>query len=107
MPHPGGGLMRDLRGDFPFLAKEKGLAYLDSACTSLKPSSVIDAEMSYYREVGACGGRSSHRLGRETSRLTEDAREKVAAFVGADAEGLAWTKNTTESLNLVANGLDH
>ncbi len=100
-------MMRDVRGDFPVLSKESGLAYLDSACTSLKPAAVIDAEASYYKEAGACGGRSSHMLGRRTTELTEDARRKVASFVGAPADSLVWTKNTTEALNIVASGLDY
>jgi len=97
----------NLRGDFPFLGANPGLVYLDRACTSLKPAQVIDAEASYYRELAACGGRSSHAFGRKTSERTEGAREKVAAFVGADASGLIWTRNTTEGLNIVARGLDY
>jgi len=99
--------MLDVLKDFPILAKNPKLVYLDSACTSLKPRQVIDAEVSYYEELGACGGRSSHALGRKTSERTEEAREKVAAFVGAEASGLVWTKNTTEGLNTVTNGLDY
>lgn len=97
----------NIRKDFPVLAANPQLTYLDSACTSLKPAQVIDAEAAYYRELGACGGRSSHSLGRKTTERTEEAREKVAAFVGAEASGLVWTRNTTEGLNAVANGLDY
>ncbi len=99
--------MRDVRADFPVLARNPSLVYLDSACTALKPQSVIDAEMSYYTELGACGGRSSHRLGRAVSERVEKSREAVAAFVGAKAEELVWTRNTTEGLNIVANSLDY
>lgn len=99
--------MKDIKGDFPILAKHPGLAYLDSACTSLKPKGVIDAEASYYTELGACAGRSSHRLGRDASNAVENAREKVASFAGARAEELIWTRNTTEALNIVAYGLDY
>jgi cysteine desulfurase/selenocysteine lyase len=98
--------MRNIRNDFPLLTNRPDITYLDSACTSLKPMKVIDAEMSYYKEFGACGGRSSHSLGRKTSDKVEQARDNVARFVGADAEGLVWTRNTTEGLNLVANALD-
>lgn len=97
----------DVRKDFPVLSNNPRLVYLDSACTSLKPRQVIDAEVSYYEELGACGGRSSHMLGRKTSEMTEQAREKVAGFVGAKAESLVWTRNATEALNMVAAGLDH
>jgi cysteine desulfurase/selenocysteine lyase len=93
--------MKDVRDDFP------GLTYLDSACTALKPKQVIRAEMSYYEDLGACGGRSSHRLGRAVSEKAEEARENVARFVGAKGEELVWTRNATEALNIVARGLDY
>ncbi len=99
--------MKDVRKDFPILARHPQLTYLDSACTSLKPREVIDAESSYYAELGACAGRSSHRLGREASSAVEGAREKIAAFVGAKAEEAVWTRNATEALNIVAYGLDY
>ncbi|NYZ74062.1 aminotransferase class V-fold PLP-dependent enzyme [Candidatus Micrarchaeota archaeon] len=98
--------MKDIRKDFPILTANPKLVYLDSACTSLKPSQVIEAGMAYYREFGACGGRSSHRLGRKTNDKLDDARGTVASFVGGESEGLVWTKNATEALNLVANAFD-
>jgi cysteine desulfurase/selenocysteine lyase len=99
--------MKDVRKDFPILARHPQLTYLDSACTSLKPLQVIEAESSYYYELGACAGRSSHMLGREASNAAEGAREKVADFVGAKAEETVWTRNATEALNIVAYGLDY
>ena len=99
--------MRDVRKDFPALESNPGLVYLDSACTSLKPREVIEAEIDYYNRLGACGGRSSHRLGRAVSERIEESREEVARFVGAKAEELVWTRNTTEGLNIVANTLDY
>lgn len=99
--------MKAVKTDFPLLARNPGLAYLDSACTSLKPSKVIEAEASYYSELGACAGRSSHRLGREASSAMESARETVASFVGAGADEIVWTRNATEALNIVAYGLDY
>jgi cysteine desulfurase/selenocysteine lyase len=59
-----------VREDFPVLRREiKGrpLVYLDSACMSLKPKQVIDAMNEYYEKFPACGGRSIHKLGEETS----------------------------------------
>lgn len=94
------------RDEFPVLANNPSLVYLDSACTSLKPNQVIDAEISYYREMGACAGRSSHRLSIKTNQKIEEAREKVAGFVGANAEELVWTRNTTEGLNIIAHSFD-
>lgn len=99
--------MKDLKGDFPLLQNNPRLVYLDSACTSLKPAQVIEAESGYYRELGACAGRSSHRLGRKTGEAIDLAREKVAGFVRAKPGQLVWTKNATEGLNIVANGLDY
>lgn len=99
--------MKDARKDFPIIARHPQMTYLDSACTSLKPMKVIEAEMSYYTELGACAGRSSHKLGREASHAVENAREKVAGFVNAKAEETVWTKNATEALNIVAYGLNY
>jgi cysteine desulfurase/selenocysteine lyase len=95
------------REKFPILANNPSLVYLDSACTSLKPLEVIEAEKSYYTGLGACGGRSSHSLGRKTTEKIEEAREKVASFVNAKAEELVWTRNATEALNIVISGLDY
>ena len=94
------------RKDFPILENNPDLIYLDSACTTLKPKKIIDAEMSYYRDFGACAGRSSHTLGRKTNEKLEEAREKIAGFVNASKEGMVWTRNTTEALNLIANSFD-
>lgn len=98
--------MNGIRKDFPVFSKHPHLVYLDSACTSLKPEQVIEAEASYYRELGACAGRSAHSLGRMTNEKLDAARGKVARFVGAEPEGLVWTRNTTEGLNLVAASSD-
>jgi cysteine desulfurase/selenocysteine lyase len=99
--------MKEVRADFPLLQKRPELVYLDSACTSLKPRQVIEAEMGYYTDLGACGGRSSHQLGRKTSEKLEECRDKVAKFVRAKSEELIWTRNTTEALNIVACSLDY
>ncbi len=97
----------NVRQDFPIFEKYPSLIYLDSACTSLKPRTVVDAISSYYLELGACGSRSSHLLGRKTNEKTAQARQTVASFVGAAEGELVWTRNTTEGLNIVANGLDY
>lgn len=96
-----------LRSEFPILEKNSETIYLDSACTSLKPKKVIEAETSYYTDFGACGSRSSHRLGRKTSEMVDECRENVASFVFAKSDQLIWTRNTTEGLNIVANGIDY
>jgi len=98
--------MKDVRSDFPLLSHHPKLVYLDSACTSLKPVAVIEAEMSYYTQYGACAGRSAHDLARKTSGRLERAREAVSSFVGGDPAGLVWTRNATEALNLIASSFD-
>ncbi len=99
--------MKDLRADFPLLSRHPKLVYLDSACTSLKPQEVLEAERAYYTEFGACAARSSHSLGRQASEQVENAREQVSGFVGARGHELIWTRNATEGLNIVACGLDY
>lgn len=98
--------MKNIKSDFPLLQRNPKLVYFDSACTSLKPQSVIDAEKLYYEEYGACGGRSSHSLSVKTNEKIDKCRETVARFVGAKSENIVWTRNTTESLNLVLNSFD-
>jgi cysteine desulfurase/selenocysteine lyase len=95
------------KSEFPFFVKNPNLIYLDSACTSIKPQKVIDAEISYYQEFGACAGRSAHKYGRKTSEKMEESRENIAKFVNADTDGTIFTKNTTEGLNIVIKGIDY
>lgn len=95
------------REDFPFFKNNPEIIYLDSACTSIKPKQVIDAQKEYYEKLGACAARSSHKKGRETSLKIEESRETIAKFVNGDADGVVFTKNTTEGLNIVINGLDY
>jgi cysteine desulfurase/selenocysteine lyase len=97
---------KKLREDFPVL-QAQGVVYFDSACTTLKPRAVIEAERQYYEEVSGCAGRSAHRLAKRTSEMFESSREKVARFVGARPENVIWTKNTTEALNLAIRSLDY
>lgn len=95
-----------IRQDFPLLQKRK-VIYFDSACTTLKPAAVIEAERDYYEEASGCAGRSAHALAKKTSELFEGAREKVARFSGAKTDEIIWTKNATEGLNLVIRSLDY
>ena len=59
-----------IRQDFPLLQNKKTI-YFDSACTSLKPRSVLDAEKQYYEEASGCAGRSAHSLARKTEEMFE------------------------------------
>ena len=95
-----------VRADFPLLRRTlrdgRPLVYLDSGATAQKPEVVIDAEQDFYVQRNAAVHRGAHQLAEEATEAFEDARGKVAAFVGADADEVVWTKNATEGLNLVA-----
>ncbi len=98
-------LARQVADDFPILGRkvhDKRLVYLDSAASSQKPRQVIDAMDNYYRTFHSNIHRSPHTLGEEATAGYEDARKHAAAFVGADARDLVFTKNVTEAFNLIA-----
>jgi cysteine desulfurase/selenocysteine lyase len=95
-----------VRADFPILGERvhgKPLVYLDSANTSQKPQSVIDAMDSYYRHSNANIHRATHLLSERATALYEGARAKAGAFINApDAQSIVFTKGTTDGINLVA-----
>ncbi len=95
-----------IRGDFPILDREFGgnrLVYLDNAATSQTPEPVIESLVEYYRRTNANVHRGLHQLSQEASVAYEDAHDRLAEFVGASGrEEMVFTKNTTESENLVA-----
>jgi cysteine desulfurase/selenocysteine lyase len=95
-----------VRKDFPILERrvgEKRLVYLDNAATSQKPRRVLDTLGEYYEVHNANIHRAVHRLAEEATAAYEEAREKVASFLGApDVRSLVFTRGTTESTNLVA-----
>jgi cysteine desulfurase / selenocysteine lyase len=96
-----------IRRDFPILAtKARGhdLVYLDSAATSQKPRQVIEALTDFYATSCANVHRSVHYLAERATTRFEEARARVARFVGAaQPEQVIWTRGTTEAINLVAN----
>ena len=98
-----------IRKDFPILQRKvhgKPLVYLDNAATSQKPKQVIDAMDFYYKNYNANVHRSIHELGEEATAKFEEAHSKVADFINAGSyQNIVLTKNTTESLNLVAYSL--
>ncbi|MEV0464732.1 cysteine desulfurase [Nocardia tengchongensis] len=95
-----------IRADFPILSRTvrdgKPLAYLDSGATSQRPLQVLDAEREFLLEHNAAVHRSAHQLAEEANEAYEAARAAIAAFVGAGADEIVYTKNATESLNVVA-----
>jgi len=95
-----------IREDFPILKRTihgSPLVYLDSAATTQKPEAVINAISDYYHQTNANVHRGLYALAAQATDKYEGARAKVAAFIGAPAtEELIFTRNTTESINLVA-----
>ncbi|MEN6300281.1 MAG: cysteine desulfurase [Anaerolineaceae bacterium] len=96
-----------IRADFPILAREirpgVKLVYLDSAATSQKPEKVILEMDDFYRNSNANIHRGIHVLAEESTRLYEEARQKIAKFVGVpNPKQIIFTRNTTESINLIA-----
>ncbi|MQG83143.1 MAG: cysteine desulfurase [SAR202 cluster bacterium] len=99
--------VKKIREDFPILSRkiyEKPLVYLDNAATSQTPRQVIEALVDYYENSNANVHRGVHHLSQEATDLYESARVKVAKFINArEPEEIVWTRNTTESINLVAH----
>lgn len=94
-----------IRADFPTIRNGRGI-YLDSACQSLRPDSVIRAIAGYYEGYPACGGRSVHSMATQVSMAVDETREALARFFGTrDPDCYVFTRNCTEGLNTAAMGL--
>ena len=92
----------DYRNDFPLLMQNK-IIYIDNAATSQRPHCVIDAEGDFYKNYNANPLRGLYSLSVEATEVYENAREAVRKFIGAEKSNeIIFTRNTTESLNLVA-----
>lgn len=101
-----------LRKDFPILSREVHpgvpLVYLDSTATTQKPASMLSAMDNFYRTHNANIHRGVHTLAEESTAMYEKARASVATFIHASAaEEIIFTRNTTESINLVAYAWGH
>ncbi len=96
-----------LRADFPILARTvrggRPLVYLDSAATSQKPFAVLDAEREFYETHNAAVHRGAHFLAEQATDAFENARATIAEFIGARAQDLVFTRNATESINVVSH----
>jgi len=95
-----------IREDFPILQREFGgeqVVYLDNAATTQTPEPVVETIADYYRTTNANVHRGLHQLSQEASIAYEEAHDRVAEFIGASGgrEEIVFTKNTTESENLV------
>jgi len=96
----------DIRKDFPILSRQvhgKPLVYLDSTASSQKPSAVIEAMSTYYETTHANVHRGVYEISEEATARMEKARVKVARFINVrQSKQIIFTRNTTESINLVA-----
>jgi cysteine desulfurase/selenocysteine lyase len=101
--------VHEIRKDFPILQRKvhgRPLVYLDNAATTQKPRSVIDALVHYYEHYNAAVHRALHTLGEEATAAYEASRVKAGRFINAahPEQEIVFTRNTTESVNLVAHG---
>jgi len=96
-----------IRSEFPILKREingKPLVYLDNAASAQKPDAVIEAVANVYRHSYANVHRGLHSLANEATEAFEGARDKIAAFLGAErSDQIVLTRGATEAINLVAN----
>ncbi len=97
---------QEIRRDFPILSRSvhgKPLVYLDSTASSQKPTSVIESMSSYYQSYNANVHRGVYEISEEATAAMEKARVKIARFLNArQSKQVIFTRNTTESINLVA-----
>jgi len=96
----------ELRNDFPIFRKKingKELVYLDNASTTQKPNSVINAITDFYTNYNSNIHRAVYQLAEEATALYEQSREKIANFINVRPEEIIFTRNTTESINLIAH----
>lgn len=95
------------QGDFGYL--QPGEIYLDAACQSLRPQSVIDALTDYYTSYNACGGRVKYAWGQKVDNAVADTRRAVLGLLGLSAKShaVSFTLNTTYGLNLLLQQLPH
>jgi cysteine desulfurase/selenocysteine lyase len=96
----------DIRHEFPVLDQEvrgKALVYLDNAATTQKPRRVIEALSRFYEHDNSNVHRGLHELSNRATAQYEEARVRVARFIGAGPEEIVFTRGTTEGINLVAN----
>ena len=93
----------DVRKDIPIVER---YIYLDNAATGLTPKPVLDEMNRYYLEFRANIHRGVHRLSQQASLEYEEAHKKIARFIGAEEDEIAFTSGTTMSINLVALGLN-
>ena len=95
-----------IKKDFPVFKYNRRLNYLDSAATSLKPKSVIEKLKQYYERYPANISRGLYKIAEKATREYETSREVVAEFINVQPKEIIFTRNTTESINLIAYALE-
>ena len=95
-------IVKTLKNDFPIFRHNLGLVYLDNAATSQKPTSVLNAVKEFSERDNANVGRGVYSLALRAEKKYNQSRIFVANFIGADSDEIIFTKNTTESINLLA-----
>lgn len=96
------------KADFPLLADNPQLTFLDSAATAQRPAAVLDAQRDFYERLNSNPLRGLYRLSIEATDQIERVRERTARFIGAkDASEIVITRNASESLNLLAKSYAH
>ena len=103
--------LKDIKKQFPILEQQvngKTLVYLDNAATTQKPISVINAEEQYYKKINSNVHRGIHTLSQLATVEMEESRKSVQEFLNAKKDyEIIFTKGTTDSINLVANGIEN
>lgn len=96
--------VNDIKKDFPVL--KTGVVYLDNASSTLTPEPVLEKMLEFYREYRANVGRGAYEFSRKSTYEFDQARKRIAQFINARSEEeIIFTRNTTEGINIVANGL--
>ena len=97
---------KEIKKDFPILV-DNNVAYLDNGATTQKPIQVINAITDYYKKYNANIHRGAYKLSIDATEMYENARKKIAKFINAPhSEEIIFTKNATESINLVARSFN-
>jgi len=94
----------DVRADISFL---KEVIYLDAASTTPTPQPVVDAMCEYYYHFNSNTGRGAYRTAVKATSEVEKTRVKLSKLINCDPEEIIFTKNTTEAINMVVNGLNY
>ncbi len=97
--------MKNIKNQFPWIAKHPDWVYADSGATSLKPQCVLDAINNFYIDYGTNTHSTDSAISYSTSEYVAASRQEIAAFIGCHADELIFTSGATESLNMIAFGL--